>query len=244
MNGARKPHQIAKQVTQHLVPSQEKILVEWVLELTACKNPPTYGRSGDMAIRILKAQSETAPLGKNWVRRFIQRNPEVKSVIASPLESCRVEAASREAISNFYSLFQEVKNKYQIEDQDAWNVDEQGMALGTCSATTVLVPLNAKKAYVKAPQTREWVTVIEAISMNGAKIRPLVIFKGEDLQDTWFEEDNPDFIYTTSANGWTDNKIGLNWLLEIFIPETRPVSGGWRLLLLDGHGSHDNVDFL
>ncbi|OCK72656.1 hypothetical protein K432DRAFT_316013, partial [Lepidopterella palustris CBS 459.81] len=49
------------------------------------------------------------------------------------------------------------------------------------------------------------VLAIEAISATGCKTRLLVIFKGKEPQLSWFEEDAPDWVYTTLENGWTLN---------------------------------------
>jgi hypothetical protein len=61
-------------------------------------------------------------------------------------------------------------------------------------------------------------------------------------QSTWFPEETPDILYTTSENGWTDNSHGYHWLQRIFIPETQPQRNEWRLLVLDGHGIHTAID--
>ena len=54
----------------------------------------------------------------------------------------------------------------------------------------------------------------------------------------------PDWLYTTSENGWTSNSIAVNWLEQIFLPETKPNEKEYQILILDGHGSHISVDFL
>lgn len=47
-----------------------------------------------------------------------------------------------------------------------------------------------------------------------------------------------------SANGWTTDIIGLRWLRKVFIPATNGrTRGGYRLLILDGHGSHLTPEF-
>src|SRR5262245_9462876 len=56
--------------------------------------------------------------------------------------------------------------------------------------------------------------------------------------------DVPDWLYTTSEKGWTLNAITVNWLEQIFLPETRPKKDEYRILILNGHGSHISVDFL
>ncbi|KEQ90523.1 hypothetical protein AUEXF2481DRAFT_55663, partial [Aureobasidium subglaciale EXF-2481] len=42
----------------------------------------------------------------------------------------------------------------------------------------------------------------------------------------------------------TTNNYGLHWLQRIFHPKTQPNSDKWRLLILDGHGSHTTIEFL
>ena len=54
----------------------------------------------------------------------------------------------------------------------------------------------------------------------------------------------PNWIYTTSKNGWIANRIAYAWLTDVFLPETKPPGDEARLLLLDGHGSHHTVEFL
>ncbi|KAI0997886.1 hypothetical protein K3495_g10303 [Podosphaera aphanis] len=226
---------------QRLSSDQEQYLVDWISELVAAKNPPSHALIWEMARKILKAQGDNAPLGKQWVRKFLRRNPSANTTLASSLESTGTEGVSYDAISRYYNTFYEVKQRSEIQDADVWNVDEVGMASGVISNGTLIAPATIKKA----PQTREWVTVIESVSMNGKKIRPLIIFRGEDLENSWFEEETPEFFCTTSSDGWTSNKIGMNWLRDIFIPETTPsLSSRWRLLLVGGHGIHDNVEFL
>jgi hypothetical protein len=51
----------------------------------------------------------------------------------------------------------------------------------------------------------------------------------------------------SSPNGWTDDATGLHWLEEIFDRYTKKkASNGLRkrLLYLDGHGSHLNMNFI
>src|SRR3954471_13608165 len=100
-------------------------------------------------------------------------------------------------------------------------MDETGVALGVCTNTRVIASSLKKKAYVKSPENREWVSILECVSATGRKLRCAVIFKGQSLQSTWFPSRSiPDWFYTTLENGWTSNNIGLEWLKRIFIPET------------------------
>ena len=69
-------------------------------------------------------------------------------------------------------------------------MDETGIALGVYNNQRVIGSLTTNYSYVQALENREWVLIIETISANGACTRPLVIFKGQTLQTTWFQLDN------------------------------------------------------
>jgi hypothetical protein len=124
-------------------------------------------------------------------------------------------------------------------------MDETGVALGVCTNARVLASSQKKKAYMKSLENREWVLIIEAVSAAGQKLRCAVIFKGNSLQTTWFlAQYVPDWLYTTSENGWTSRSIGIEWLRRIYIPDTAPQLDRYRLLLLNGHSSHVDIEFM
>jgi hypothetical protein len=66
-----------------------------------------------------------------------------------------------------------------------------------------------------------------------------MIFKGKVFIELWFNGLPEDWRFKVSPNGWTSNKISLRWLEKLFIPTTSSrIKGVYRLLILDGHGSH------
>jgi hypothetical protein len=53
-------------------------------------------------------------------------------------------------------------------------------------------------------------------------------------------------VYVTpSPLGWTNNDIGLAWFEQVFDRHTKEKARqSYRLLILDGHGSHVTMDFI
>jgi hypothetical protein len=48
-----------------------------------------------------------------------------------------------------------------------------------------------------------------------------------------------------SSSGWTNNDIGLAWLKQVFDRSTKAKARlSYRLLILDGHGSHLMKEFI
>jgi hypothetical protein len=79
----------------------------------------------------------------------------------------------------------------------------------------------------------------------GWAIPPFLIFKAKHHLSAWYKEgDLPhDWIVGVSDNGWTTNELGLAWLKHFDTHTKRRVVGSYRLLIIDGHESHDSLEF-
>jgi DDE superfamily endonuclease len=83
-----------------------------------------------------------------------------------------------------------------------------------------------------------------------ATICAALFYQGEshDLQDTWLEDYDSSAYFAVSQKGWTNEELGLSWLLKLFEPIMRKKSGNatlpTHLLIVDGHSSHVNTRFL
>jgi hypothetical protein len=83
-----------------------------------------------------------------------------------------------------------------------WNMNEHGIEKEKCSNSRVLKKTERKRAYVKTLARTDWISILEAVSADGRYIRLLIIFKDQNLQSSWFPEENlPDWKYTVSENG-------------------------------------------
>ena len=225
---------IAHEPERRLTPYQEEYLVTWILEQEATGHPPSHSFARDMATQILRANADTTDLGNKWLRKFIQRHPSIASIIGRPIISSRVDNTHPDILNNFFHQFKTMQLQNNIEHQDIWNMDKTGIALGPCTNSQVIGDSSRKWTYKKMPGNQEWVSILETISAAGAKTCPLVIFKGQAPQTSWFtHEEVPDWIYTTSDRGWIANHVAINWLNELFLPETRRGNGHGCFYLMD-----------
>ncbi|PWW79434.1 CENP-B protein, partial [Tuber magnatum] len=88
--------------------------------------------------------------------------------------------------------------------------------------------------------------VVEAVSGDGRVLCPMIINKGKAHYMGWYAKlKKGDLaIFGVSEKGWSNEKLGLQWLREIFDIETRVRAGNkYRLLILDGNNSHFNWEF-
>jgi hypothetical protein len=97
--------------------------------------------------------------------------------------------------------------------------------------------------------SREFISVLACISATGRAIPPLLVYPGasQDLRASWVEDITADsgVHFTKSSNGWSSNKIGRSWLEQVFERYTKPKRATTkRLLIVDGHSSHVNMEFV
>jgi hypothetical protein len=116
--------------------------------------------------------------------------------------------------------------------------------MGVISTSKVITTSDRKgRPRTKQPGNRKWVTVIEAVSAKGQAIPPFIIFDGKLHQATWYQTGIPTpWKIAISDNGWTNNQLGLEWI-QHFHENTKKCKGKWRLLIFDGHGSHQTAEF-
>lgn len=232
---------------QVLSPTQEGTLARWLLEAEAAGHAFNHQQIREMASLISQASGGPAQLGKNWVRKFIKRNPTLQTKKGVAVSSQRVHDLYLSAFKSWFSVLQSLFICKGVRDCNIYNMDETGNALGPCANQTIIGSKESKQSYISTPEDREWVSVIEAICADGSSLQPLVIFKGQSVQMQWFiPERTPHWTYTASKSAYTSNDTGLYWLEEIFIPQTASKlrQNEYRLLLLDGHRSHCTLEFM
>jgi hypothetical protein len=82
-------------------------------------------------------------------------------------------------------------------------MDETGHSVGVFLNGQVIDSSATKRTYKKEPAgSRKWILILETISAGGKIIRPLAIFKGRDVQSTWFQCEIPDCQYICSESAY------------------------------------------
>ena len=99
------------------------------------------------------------------------------------------------------------------------------------------------RAVTVQPGNRDWVTTIECINASGWCLPPFVILSGKLHQASWYQHLPPDWVIAISDNGWTTDKLGVEWVKHFDRHTRSRTYGVRRLLILDGHGSHATPEF-
>lgn len=223
---------------------EESVVIQRILDLDSRGFPPRLRAVEDMANKLL-ADRAGGKVGKNWPTNFVNRTPELKTRLNRKYDYQRAKCENPEIITKWFELVQNTIAKYGIVDSDTYNFDEIGFLMGMIAAGMV-VTASERRGRPKSvqPGNREWVTVIQGVNAQGWSIPPFVIFKGQYHLSAWYSDDMPrDWAVALSDNGWTTNELGLQWLQHFEKHTKDRVTGAYRLLILDGHESHNSAEF-
>lgn len=230
-----------------LTENEEISLKNWIILLDSRGASPRISMVREMADLLLTKRGERIPqkVGENWVTNFIKRQPELRTCFLRRYDYQRAKNEDPKIITEWFTRVEKAISENGIVLEDIYNFDETGFAMGLISTARVVTRSEYYgKKHVLQPGNREWVTAIECISASGWALPPCLIFKGKVHIAGWYDDLPDDWRIEVSPNGWTNDEIGLRWLEKLFIPATKSrLVGKFRLLILDGHGSHLTARF-
>src|SRR5450432_2354198 len=228
--------------------TEESTLVQWILSMDQRGLSPRSDSVRQMANLLIEKRSDSSQssVSKLWVYNFVQRHQALQSRYNRKYDYQRAKCEDPKVIRDWFHLIQNTIAKYGIQEEDIYNFDETGFQMGVITTAKVITGAERSNRPVSIqPGNREWVTAIDCISSYGWSLPPVIIFEGKVHQSTWYTDALPlDWTIGVSENGWTDDKLGLVWLQSVFEKHTAyRTKGNYRLLILDGHGSHLTPEF-
>jgi hypothetical protein len=144
--------------------------------------------------------------------------------------------------------------EYNIEPRHTYNMDEKGFLTGVIGRSKrIFSKAMWDRGEVKSALqdgNREWMTILACVCADRTALPPGLLFAAANnaLQSAWVEDieaGKHEVFGTRSPNGWTNNDIGLAWLEQVFDRYTKAKARrSYRLLIVDGHGSHVTREFI
>jgi hypothetical protein len=228
----------------------EAELVKYIRSLTEKHCPPTRQMIINFATPLCKWEPSEA-----WVTRLIHRhNDHLLTAWTTPMEGNRHEADNGERYRLYFGLLSKKVAEFEVEPKNTYNMDEKEFMIGVLGKSKRVFDkvLYKERRFKQASHdaNREWVTVIGCICADGTTLPPAVIFSAasEKVQANWVHDIDPEthsIYFSVSPSGWTNDDLGVAWLKQVFDPATkRKARRKYRLLILDGHGSHVTKAFI
>ncbi|CEL60399.1 hypothetical protein RSOLAG1IB_12348 [Rhizoctonia solani AG-1 IB] len=231
------PRRVAHARQQLMSPPEERVAADFILSLADHGFPITRKDARaylSTVIRNRRPDYELCPM--NFVDRFLQQHPEIRTCFRLSLDRVQAGAANPETIADYFKKYEIVSRN--VPRCSIFNMDEKGGTVGEVNRAKVLVRKSTRPIVIQ-DGNRENVTIVECISADGTAIRPTYIFKGKYILSKWKDNDPLHANFTVTDNGWTNTDVCLSWLRDVFDIETREKAAGLpRLLIWDGHVSH------
>jgi hypothetical protein len=235
---------------QKLTQQQEEELVQYIEELTARYIPPTREMIANFASTVAQE-----PVSESWVTRFINKySIHLISQFSTGMDSDRHNADSYTKYELYFNLLQRKIAEYKVDAEHTYNMDEKGFMIGVTSRTKHVFSRRMweKKEVTASLQdgNRAWVTLIACVCGDRSALPPGLLYESTNntIQSSWIEEIKPgvhNVLVSSSPSGWTNNEVALAWLQQVFDRFTKAKARRkYRLLILDGHGSHVTMDFI
>jgi hypothetical protein len=158
------------------------------------------------------------------------------------MEKARVINEDADSYIKWFQFYEVIVAKWNIFFADTHNMDESGYALRLCYKSRVIVPAKEKDAIKSMNGKREWGTNINFISGIGKASKAFIITKGKHvLRDLIEPIIESGCTLAVTHNEWSNDEIAMAYIKH-FNKYTELI-GEFRLLILDGHGSHATFQF-
>ena len=230
--------------TRYLTDSEEAGLVSFISHCARMGYAKT--RKEILAIveeRISSKGNTTTHVSNGWWESFRRRHPELAIRTVEKLSYARSVATDATIINHYFDLLQKALHDNEILDSPSqiFNCDETGLPLEHTPSSVIGIE-GQKHPRALTSGNKKQVTVLGCVNAAGYAIPPLVIFSRKSLNPLLTVNEVPGTMYGLSETGWMDSEIFSNWFTHHFLvhaPASRPL-----LLLLDGHSTHFNPDFV
>jgi len=187
-------------------------------------------------------------IGKDWITRFLNCHSELASKFACRIDRQRTYASNLYTIKDHYHKLDWVIWKEGIEAKIIKYVDEKGFVMGIFPQTKCVTRKGWKNTLVKQDGKWEFITALEAVSVDGFVFPSFLITNGAVQCFNWYKNvhaEDQNARFAVSKKGWTDNTMAMHLLTEIYDPISRVhCSKKKRLLILDGYASHIDYTLL
>jgi hypothetical protein len=250
---------------QKLLLAEERVLADAALKATNLGFPMSRNDLVLKANAILQARTgdASAAVGKHWVQGFLDRHyKELQTSWSCLLNTKRACALNPTIIRHW---FKELDKKRVvntgIRPEDMYGMNKSGFQPADTERKHIITCRGRKTTYKQGSAVHENVSVLVTISGNGSVMTPVAIFKGQRMNSKWRRNNIASCTcvlllssvivllmlrsMSVSPKGWINQDIAVDWLTEVFNPETKEKADGCpRMLFVDGHNSHTSSTFL
>ena len=229
----------------------EKDLAERVMYLSKVFYGVTTDKIASVAFEFAERQQinhrfnrTTRKAGRDWIKSFMRRNPEVTVRKPENLSLARIEAVNRKNLRTFFDNLAEIIGSGNFTPHRIFNVDETGLSAVVTGGKVVAAKGAKRVGRVASGERGKTTTAICCVSAAGEAVPPMLIFGGRKrLKPELLDGCPTGTVGGVSDNGWVSAELFLRWF-EHFVSHVGPSPQRRFLLLMDNHSSHVSMELV
>lgn len=176
---------------QILSKAEERTIVDFLLEMGDRGFPLTHRLIIEKAQYLLQAKGHDVEIGQEWIYRFLNRHPDLKTYRATPLHRTRANGLNPTQVKNYWDTVEELFDKFQPPPGNIFGMDEVGINTGVAPRQIVIGRRGQRVQHQQTEGDKENITVITTICADGTMLDDTVVFKGTYMMKDWALK-NPD----------------------------------------------------
>ena len=140
LNGGQE-QALSNRTKRKLTVTEEDILLQWILTMDKRGAPLRPSSVRDMANLLLADRDASKPpptVGINWVYHFVQRHDTLKTRFSRKYDYRRALCEDSSKIQKWFELVRSTIEEFGIADEDIYNFDETGFAMGIVATAKVI----------------------------------------------------------------------------------------------------------
>ncbi len=233
----RKTIAACNQQFQRLSLEEEAAICDWILRLQIWDWSSHVKQVHSIIKELLIKKNDDKSVEVNWSQKFLKHHSQIKTVYISSLDKERAMTQNHDILADWFNLFQSLKKEHEIKIKDIYNMNEKRFMQRIIAKLQIMI-FKYEKTHMTQCDNREWILLIECISMNERILKSWIIFKKKLQQKIWYKVLKKDHI-VLSENDWINNELNLVWIQKCFNSETKICQKDeYWMLLINDHASH------
>ncbi|XP_057315530.1 uncharacterized protein LOC130656643 [Hydractinia symbiolongicarpus] len=234
-----------------MTPEEETMLIHYIKYMASIAHPLSISAIKAFAWNIVKRSKRTSSFnrvsgpGHTWWDSFKKRHSrEITLRKPDGLDRGRSRMANVTVIKQHFDLLRKTLVDLDILDKPdrIFNCDESGISMDA-RVGKVVVSRSTKHPYSESKGNRDHITAHVAVSAAGVPLPPMIIFEKAFPSGPYARDGPTNALYAHSPNGYMDIELFKQWCEKLFIPQTRYIQKP-ILLILNGHGSHLDIEMI
>jgi hypothetical protein len=110
-------------------------------------------------------------------------------------------------------------------DEDIWNFDKTGFRIGIRKSQWIVTTSTSKRVYLACDNSRELITLVEAVSARGTIIKLMFILPGKTHLERFYQDLDDDVLLDLSDTVYINDELAYEYIMH-FNRQTKKMQRG------------------